>query len=192
MISRVSSLNKCISTFSKLKCSNNTLYSTRLFTTKTDSPATLEEAGVKIIKYEQGQTSSEVADLVERISKLSMLDVMDLTQHLQKKLGVPDIDFSNLGSAGGAPAGGAAPAAAAAAPPAAAKTDFQVRLTKVPDGAKYKIIKELREVKPSLSLMETKGLVEKIPSVIADKVSKDEAEKIIAKLKAAGAELEMA
>ncbi|KAM9980878.1 hypothetical protein ACTFIY_003174 [Dictyostelium cf. discoideum] len=182
MISRVS-LNKCFSTLSKLKCNNNTLYSTRLFTTEP------EKINLKLTTIENGKTSSEVADLVERISKLSILDVMDLTQHLQKKLSIPDIDLSSLGS--GAPAGGAAPAAAAA-PAAVAKTDFQVRLVKVPDGAKYKIIKELREVKPSLSLMETKGLVEKIPSVIADKVSKDEAEKIIAKLKASGAELEMA
>ncbi|KAK5577045.1 hypothetical protein RB653_001982 [Dictyostelium firmibasis] len=183
MISRAS-LNKCITTFSKLKCNNNnTLYrNTRLFTTDAN------KVDVKVTNTVDG-TTTEVTDLVERISKLSLLEVMDLTSRLQKKLGVPDIDFSNFGSG---PAAGAAPAAAAAAPPVAAKTDFQVRLVKVPDGAKYKIIKELREVKPSLSLMETKGLVEKIPSVIADKVSKEEAEKIMAKLKAAGAELEMA
>ncbi|KAN0044881.1 hypothetical protein ACTA71_006407 [Dictyostelium dimigraforme] len=181
MISRASL--KSISNISKLRFNKNTLYSTRLFTTEVTDP-------INVSQKKNGETSTEVKDLVERIANLSILEVMDLTSSLQKRLGIPDIDFSSLGSA---PAGGAAPAAAAAAAPvAAAKTDFQVRLVKVPDGAKYKIIKELREVKPTLSLMETKGLVEKIPSVIADKVSKDEAEKIIAKLKAAGAELEMA
>ncbi|EFA81493.1 hypothetical protein PPL_05481 [Heterostelium album PN500] len=132
--------------------------------------------------------SKQVEDIVGQIEKLSLLEVIELTSLLQTRLGIPDIDIGSLGG-GAAPAGAAAPAAAAAAPP---KSEYQVRLTKVPEGAKYKIIKELREIKPSLSLMETKGLVEKLPSVIADKVSKEEADKIIAKIKAAGAESEAA
>ncbi|KAM9945352.1 hypothetical protein ACTFIT_003608 [Dictyostelium discoideum] len=83
MISRVS-LNKCFSTLSKLKCNNNTLYSTRLFTTEP------EKVNLKLTTIENGKSSTEVADLVERISKLSILDVMDLTQHLQN-------DFNSIG-----------------------------------------------------------------------------------------------
>ncbi|GAM17241.1 hypothetical protein SAMD00019534_004160 [Acytostelium subglobosum LB1] len=134
--------------------------------------------------------SEEVEQIVQRIEKLSLIQVVELTKVLQTRLGVPDIDIGSFSGGGG---GGAAPSAgapaAAAAPP---KSEFQVRLVKVPDGAKYKIIKELREIKPSLSLMETKALVEKLPSVIADKVSKEEADKIVAKIKAAGAESEAA
>eukprot|EP01133_Synstelium_polycarpum_P004043 gene4043-4685_t len=143
-------------------------------------------ADPQVLKPVPGQShTQDVEDVVSRIEKLSLLEVIELTKVLQTRLGIPDINIGSLGG-GGAPAA----AAPAAAPAAAAKSEYQVRLIKVPDGAKYKIIKELREIKPSLSLMETKGLVEKLPSVIADKVSKDEADKIIAKIKAAGAESE--
>ncbi|KYQ93930.1 hypothetical protein DLAC_04817 [Tieghemostelium lacteum] len=181
------SISKGISSFIRLNHNNNYIYRNSRFFSSTPN------GNNEKIPFPTGDNNKEISEIVDRISKLSILEVIDLTAQLQKKLGVPDIDFSQLSAGGGgAPAGGANQAASAAATPAAAKTEFQVKLTKVPDGAKYKIIKELREAKPSLSLMETKGLVEKCPSVIADKVSKEEADKIVAKLKAAGAELEVA
>jgi large subunit ribosomal protein L7/L12 len=125
--------------------------------------------------------------LVDEIAQLNMLEIAQFTKLLQKKLGISGIPMMS------APA--AAPAAAAAAAPKeekkAEKTDYSVQLVKVAEGAKYKIIKELREVKPTLSLMDTKQLVEKLPSILGEKLSKADAEKIAKKIKDAGGEVDI-
>jgi len=132
-----------------------------------------------------------IATIVDQISKLNILEVSDLVKALQEKLGLSGA-VPMMG--GAAPA--AAPAAAAPPPPKEEvkekeKTEFTVKLMKVAENAKYKIIKELREIKPTLSLMETKSLVEKTPSTLLEKVSKEEAQKVIQKLKDAGGDCEM-
>jgi large subunit ribosomal protein L7/L12 len=167
--------------------------------TCTASPALVQR--VRFYAAEAAEAKSDkpipphVAGIVDQISKLNILEVSDLVKALQDKLG---ISGAIPMMAAGAPAAAAAPAASAAPAAAAPKveavkeqTEFNVRLTKVAENAKYKIIKELREIRPSLSLMETKGLVEKTPSVIMEKVSKEEASKIINKLKDAGGDCEM-
>eukprot|EP00026_Physarum_polycephalum_P017102 Phypoly_transcript_18201.p1 GENE.Phypoly_transcript_18201~~Phypoly_transcript_18201.p1 ORF type:complete len:190 (+),score=36.72 Phypoly_transcript_18201:88-657(+) len=139
---------------------------------------------------------AHVAAIVDQIAKLNILEVSDLVKALQDKLGLSGaIPMMAAGAPAAAPAA-AAPAAAAAAPPppkaeAKVQSEFNVRLLKVAEDAKYKIIKELREIKPSLSLMETKALVEKTPSVIMEKVSKEDGQKIMNKLKEKGGDCEM-
>eukprot|EP01110_Echinostelium_bisporum_P013495 TRINITY_DN924_c0_g1_i1.p1 TRINITY_DN924_c0_g1~~TRINITY_DN924_c0_g1_i1.p1 ORF type:complete len:186 (+),score=48.66 TRINITY_DN924_c0_g1_i1:27-560(+) len=137
-------------------------------------------------------TTPHVAAIADQITKLNILEVVELSKLLQDKFGMP-AGMPMMGMAAAAPA--AAPAAAAAPvaeePKKVEQTEFTVKLMKVADGAKYKIIKELREIKPSLSLMETKNLVEKLPSNLAEKVSKEEADKIINKIKEAGGDCEM-
>ncbi|KAF2073911.1 hypothetical protein CYY_004799 [Polysphondylium violaceum] len=142
---------KCLSTFSRLSQRQTTLYNgARTLCTSTGVEFKI------LTKEEKDAHDKKIEEFAERICELSTRDVIILTKAIQSKLGLPDIDLSNLGSSA-APAAGA-PAAAAAAAPAAAKTEFSVKLIKVADGAKYKIIKELREIKPSLSLMEVSVL----------------------------------
>jgi large subunit ribosomal protein L7/L12 len=97
----------------------------------------------------------------------------------------------------GAAAGGAvaAPAAAKAAAPAAApkeeKTHFDIKLKAFDQKNKIKVIKEVRAV-TNLGLKEAKELVESVPATILQKVKKEDAAKIMEKLKAeTGAELEL-
>lgn len=72
--------------------------------------------------------------------------------------------------------------------PAAAKekTAFDVKLEKFDPAAKLKVIKEIR-VFTDLGLKEAKDLVEKTPAVVKKGVTKEEAEKILEKLKEVGA-----
>jgi large subunit ribosomal protein L7/L12 len=88
----------------------------------------------------------------------------------------------------------AAPAAVAMAAPADAeeeeKTAFDVIL-KAPGGAKIQVIKVVREI-TGLGLKEAKGLVDEAPKPVKEGASKEDAEEILAKLVAAGAEAEIA
>jgi large subunit ribosomal protein L7/L12 len=87
--------------------------------------------------------------------------------------------------------GGAAPAAAPveeeeAAPAAAEKTLFNLKLEKFDTGAKPKVIKEIKAML-GLSLVDSKKFVESAPKMMKEAVAKEEAEKIVATMKALGA-----
>ena len=85
----------------------------------------------------------------------------------------------------------AAPGAAGAvAEEVVEKTEFDLKLTAFDAKMKIKIIKAVREI-TSLGLKEAKEVVESAPSVIKEGIKKEEAEELIEKLKAVGAEVEM-
>ena len=92
-----------------------------------------------------------LAELIEQIDKLTVLELSDLVHQLEEKYGV----------SAAAPVAAAAPAAAAAAP-VEAKTDFDVILEEA-GPEKIKVIKAVREV-TSLGLTEAKAFVESAPS----------------------------
>jgi large subunit ribosomal protein L7/L12 len=84
----------------------------------------------------------------------------------------------------------AAPAVAGEAAPKEEKTEFKVTL-KESGPEKIKSIKALRSVVSGLSLSDAKKAVEETPSVLAESVSKEEAEKIKKALEEAGAKVEL-
>jgi large subunit ribosomal protein L7/L12 len=91
--------------------------------------------------------------------QLSLLEVSDLTEILQKRLNIQMPAMGAMGSAPAAAAPATAPAAeAAAAAPEPAKTEFDVKLTGFEAASKVKIIKEVRTM-TSLGLKEAKELV---------------------------------
>jgi large subunit ribosomal protein L7/L12 len=119
-----------------------------------------------------------LAELIEQIDKLTVLELSDLVKQLEEKYGV----------SAAAPVAAAAPAAAAAAP-AAEKTEFDVILTDF-GAEKIKVIKAVREV-TSLGLTEAKAFVESAPKAVKEGITKDEAEAIKKKLEDAGAKVEI-
>jgi len=121
-----------------------------------------------------------VAEIIDQIDKLSVLELSDLVKQLEDKYGVS-------AAAPMAMVAGAAPAAAAAAPEA--KTEFDAILTEV-GAEKIKVIKAVREV-TNLGLTEAKSFVESAPKPIKTGIPKDEAEKIKAKLEEVGAKVEI-
>ncbi len=123
--------------------------------------------------------SHEVIDeIVEKLSKLSVLDMAKLKDALEQKWGV------KAAVASAAPAGGAAPAAAASE-----STEFKVTLEgPVPDDKKIAIIKAVREI-TGLGLKEAKDMVEGAPKELKASSPKAEADEIAKKLQAAGAKV---
>ena len=124
---------------------------------------------------------ADIANIVEELSKLTILEAADLVKQLETKWGVSAAAPVAVAAAG--------PAAGAAAPAAEAKTEFDVILTDA--GAnKINVIKAVREI-TALGLKEAKDLVEGAPKAIKEGVGKDEAEDIKKKLEAAGAKVEV-
>lgn len=121
--------------------------------------------------------SNKNEQLVEELSKLTVLEMAELKKALEEKWGVK--------AAAAAVAVAAAPAAAAGAA-AAESTDFQVTLAEAPADKKIGIIKVVREV-TGLGLKEAKDLVDGAPKVLKETAPKAEAEDIKKKLEAAGA-----
>jgi large subunit ribosomal protein L7/L12 len=124
---------------------------------------------------------ANLQQLVDELSKLTVLEAAELSKLLEEKWGV---------SAAAPVAAAAAPGAAAAAAPAAAeKTEFTVVLAAAGD-KKINVIKEVRAI-TGLGLKEAKDLVEAAPKEVKADVSKDEAEKIKKQLEDAGAKVEL-
>lgn len=122
---------------------------------------------------------SKKDQLVEELSKLTVLEMSELKTALEDKWGVK--------AAAAAPAYAAAPAAGAASA-AAESTDFQVTLQESPADKKIGVIKVVREI-TGLGLKEAKDLVEAAPKVLKETSPKAEAEEIKKKLEAAGAKV---
>ena len=119
---------------------------------------------------------ADIQKLVEELSKLTVLEAVELSKALEETWGV---------SAAAAVAVAAGPVAAAAEE----KTEFDVVLAEV--GAnKLAVIKAVKEA-TGLGLGEAKALVESAPKAIKEGLAKDEAEKLKASLEAAGAKVEM-
>jgi large subunit ribosomal protein L7/L12 len=122
---------------------------------------------------------SKIEKIVEELSSLSVLEAAELAKALEEKWGVS----------------AAAPVAVAAvaAPTAAAeeKTEFDVVLASCPDDKKLAVIKEVRSLKPDLTLPDAKKLVESAPQKLMEAVSKDAADKAKKALETAGAKVEV-
>lgn len=136
--------------------------------------------------------SEKIQRIANEISTLSLLEVVDLSTLLKKKLGLPSgMGMGMMMAPGAGMAGGAAGAPAAAVEEKQPeKTAFDVKLEKFEATSKIKIIKEVRTF-TALGLKEAKELVEKAPIVLKSGVSKEEAEQIIEKLKSVGATVVM-
>ena len=123
----------------------------------------------------------ERAQILEAVSKLTVLELSQLIKDMEEKFGVS----AAAAVAVAAPAGGAAAGAAKAEE----KTEFTVMLTAIGDN-KVNVIKAVREV-TSLGLKEAKDLVESAPKPIKEGVTKDEAAAIKKKFEEAGAKVDV-
>jgi large subunit ribosomal protein L7/L12 len=122
---------------------------------------------------------SDLAKIVDDLSKLTVLEAAELAKLLEEKWGV---------SAAAAVAVAAAPGAAAAAP-AEEQTEFTVIL-KAGGDKKINVIKEVRAI-TGLGLKEAKDLVEAGGKTVKEGVSKDEAAKLKKQLEDQGATVEV-
>ena len=120
--------------------------------------------------------SEKITAMIEEVKTLTVLELAELVHALEEEFGV-----SAAAAAVAAPAAGAAAAEEE-------KTEFDVVL-KAAGANKIAVIKVVRAL-TGLGLKEAKELVDGAPKNLKEGVSKDEAEKIAAELKEAGAEVE--
>jgi large subunit ribosomal protein L7/L12 len=132
---------------------------------------------------ETKKVSKKVDEMVEEVSKLSVLELSELVAALQEKLGVSAM-----------PVAAAAPAGATAAAGEAPKADeggLQTVVMTAAGDQKINVIKALREINPNLTLMDAKGMTEAVPAEILKDAKAEDAKSASEKLKAAGATVEL-
>jgi large subunit ribosomal protein L7/L12 len=122
-------------------------------------------------------------EVINYLSNLTVIDLVNLTKALEDKWGVKAAPVA-VAAAPAAGGGGAA-----AAPPAEEKTEFTVVL-KGGGANKIGVIKVVREV-TGLGLKDAKDLVDGAPKDVKVGINKTESEEIVKKLKEAGAEVEV-
>lgn len=120
------------------------------------------------------------ADLMDAISKMTVLELSDLIKEMEEKFGVSAAAVAVAGPAGGAAAGGAA---------AAEQTEFTVVLKSAGDN-KVGVIKAVRAI-TGLGLKEAKDMVDGAPKNIKEGVAKADAEAALKQLVEAGATAEL-
>ena len=121
--------------------------------------------------------SEKITALVEQVKELTVVELAELVHTLEEVFGVS------------AAAAAVAAPAAATAEAAEEKTEFDVILKSAGD-SKLNVIKVVRAA-TGLGLKEAKEKVDNCPATLKEAISKEDAEKLVAELKEAGAEAEM-
>ena len=114
--------------------------------------------------------------ILDAVANMTVLEVSELVKAMEEKFGVT-----------AAVAVAAVPGAAAGGAPAEEQTEFTVTLDKIDPAKKIPVIKAVRTI-TGLGLGEAKALVEGVPKVLKEGVSKADADKMIADIKEAGGE----
>lgn len=125
---------------------------------------------------------SKVQEVLEIVKGMTVLELSELVKSFEEEFGVS-------AAAPVAVAASGATAEAAEAAPQAEQTEFDVILTGAGE-KKIQVIKAVREI-TALGLKEAKALVDEAPKPVKEKVSKEEAETVKAKLEEVGASVEI-
>ncbi len=120
-------------------------------------------------------------DVIEFIANMSVLELSELVKEMEEKFGVSAAAPVAMMAAG--------PADAGAGAQDEEQTEFDVILTAAGD-KKIAVIKEVRAI-TGLGLKDAKALVDDAPKPVKEGIAKEEAEKIVAQLEEAGAQVEM-
>ena len=120
-------------------------------------------------------------DVIEFIANMSVLDLSELVKEMEEKFGVSASAPVAMMAAG--------PGDAGAGAAAEEQTEFDVVLTACGD-KKIAVIKEVRAI-TGLGLKDAKALVDDAPKPVKEGIAKEEAEKIVAQLEEAGAQVEL-
>ena len=131
--------------------------------------------------------AKKVDEIVEEVSKLTVLELSELVTALQDKLGVTPMTVASAPAIG---QGATAEANAGAAASDAGGANQTVVMTNA--GAnKINVIKALREINQNLTLMDAKNMTEQVPAEVLKDAKAEDAKAAAEKLKAAGATVEL-
>lgn len=125
--------------------------------------------------------SEKLDNIIEQLKTLTLLEAADLVKEIEKTFG---IDTSVVASSGPI-----APLSGTNATPLAEvvdeKTSFEITLSEVPADKKIAILKVVRTI-TGLGLKESKDIVDNVPKIVKEGVTKEESEKIKKELEEAG------
>lgn len=131
---------------------------------------------------EEKKLSKKIDELVENVSKLSVLELSELVSALQEKLGVSATPQVTV----------AAPAASSEAVAETPQSGASQTVIMTGSGAnKIAVIKALREINQNLTLMDAKKMTETVPAEILKDAKAEDVKSAVDKLKAAGATVEL-
>lgn len=179
--------------------SSSRFYSTEAAEAKEPNPLTDVPASRSDVLFEQPnpdgspEISPRALAIADAYMELNMLEAFQLQRLLQVRLGIPDDALFGSG-----PAVAASSASASDAPVVEEKVEeaapvaasYTIRLASFEDGAKFKVLKEIRALKPGLSLAECKNLIDNLPSVLVENADKETVAKWQEALTAVGAQIQ--
>ena len=143
----------------------------------------VKEAAVEEVKSDSPVVEGKMAEFIDWIEGISVLELSQLVKALEDRLGVSAAAPMAVAVAGGVGDGDAGGAVAEE------QTEFTVMLTEI-GASKIGVIKEVRAI-TGLGLKDSKELVEGAPKAVKEGISKEDAEEIKGKLEAAGATVEI-
>jgi len=127
--------------------------------------------------------SNKINNLIEELKSLTLLEAAELVSEIEKVFGVDtSVSVSNVS------ANISAVAVPAAVEAVEEKTQFDVILDNVPADKKIAILKIVRNV-TGLGLKESKDIVDNVPKVLKESISKEESETIKKEIEAAGGKI---
>ncbi|KAI3388843.1 hypothetical protein SNEBB_005834 [Seison nebaliae] len=137
--------------------------------------------------------SPKIIEIVDNISKLTMIEVSHLNLLLKERLNIPDSPMPMM-------MGGQMPMMQQASlqqeseedeEPEVVKSLFSLKIQKFEDTKKISLIKALKAISENMNLVQAKKYVESLPQTFKENLSKDEAEELKKKLEEAGAVCEL-
>lgn len=126
--------------------------------------------------------SEKLDTIINQLKSLTLLEAADLVKEIEKTFGVDtSVSVSNIAATSAAPV-------AAAAEAVEEKASFDITLSEVPADKKIAVLKIVRTI-TGLGLKESKDIVDNVPKVLKEGVTKEESDKIKKELEDAGAKV---
>ncbi|XP_035736288.1 39S ribosomal protein L12, mitochondrial-like isoform X1 [Vespa mandarinia] len=120
------------------------------------------------------------------ITSLNLIEVMELSNLLKKRLNLPDAPIMPVGGFMAAPKSDEVEEE-----PKQVKSSFTVKLIKFDDKQKVSLIKEIKNLLPNTNLVQAKKFIESVPVVVMKDISQDEATKLKESIEKVGGEIEI-
>eukprot|EP00005_Dracoamoeba_jomungandri_P003174 CAMPEP_0174250258 /NCGR_PEP_ID=MMETSP0439-20130205/488_1 /TAXON_ID=0 /ORGANISM="Stereomyxa ramosa, Strain Chinc5" /LENGTH=162 /DNA_ID=CAMNT_0015330277 /DNA_START=150 /DNA_END=638 /DNA_ORIENTATION=+ len=153
-----------------------------------------------VTNWDEFDHEPHIKELGDQIMRLNQIEYLSLTKYMQKQLGIPDsvmegspvIVSQSASQQAAAPQAGAGEEKKDEAPAAPTAANGKLVLTALEDGAKFKVLKEIRAtICPGMKIMDAKKLVENLPQVLVEDITSDAAQAHIKVLKELGAVVEL-
>ncbi|KAI4497823.1 hypothetical protein M0802_007149 [Mischocyttarus mexicanus] len=144
-----------------------------------------ENLTIPVPEGEDKPVSPKLDQIAKDITNLNLIEVMELSNLLKKRLNLPDAPVMPIGGFA------AAPRQDEDDVPKQVKSSFTVKLLRFDEKQKVPLIKEIKNLLPNTNLVQAKKFIESVPVVVMADISKDEADKLKETISKVGGEVEI-